>query len=429
MRLVAAASTPPSPALKPGDYGTRWVVFPIAGGGVRVVGVPLEAVAALQLICAEPTALKADERVVEVIGPDELPVPFTATPPAVDGDPQRPRVATTIAFTPDRPGPYTVTARFEPSVGRVQLGFTAVVPRTDAGFALSAIDALPDDCTQFGILGSGAPVCLAGAAGTTFAVGAERLSGVQFAIDGEAIWVVRQVNGSSSVARFVPGLGFTHETEPINTADLRLIASNGEAIVAFEPTEGTGPRQVTWLHPEADGGLTHRTRSIGERFALGLAAGQGRLLVPTAQFRTGLEQTVVFEEDGGSTVTTGGPLPGSWSADDGTAWSDEVSLSPSGVQHVVHLLDHDGVRPRNRTVSFAAPILTDARLQPQLPVARFPSADGGEDLHAVLRAGAAPDLGWELYETGPGFGPVISATQRHAFARSLDGKTLKILDR
>ncbi len=424
--LVLAACSGPTVGLAPGDSGTPCVVIAEAGGGVVVVGERAQAVPRLRLQCFDGVAPRVDQVVVEVIDPDEHRISsFTVGPPAVGGGGTTRSVSADIAFTPDRAGPWTVIARFEPSVGRVQLSFEAVVVRTDAGFRLARIDAFPPGCTQFGVLASGAPVCLVGDVSPQLAIGAQRIDGDAFAIDGEAIWIVRREVTQLRIARFVSAEGFTHQTNLfIPTQSPKLIGHGGSAIVAgaFDDA-GSRVRAVTQLWPEPDAGVTFVQRPIGERFALGLAAAGDRLIVPTVPFGGGAAQTVVLEPDGGFEVGAGAALVGQTSADEGFVWSDEETFSrPGATGHAILVVDHDGAQARHRTLRFSGAQMPQPRLSPQTPVGRFATNN------AVLRLGE-PDLGWEIYATGPGFGPVISATRRHAFARSDDGKTLKIIDR
>ncbi len=181
------------------------------------VGQPISVTATLSVSCFVPNVqiverpLKVVETVeVEVLDPDNEKVAASVTEPRRSGGNTVFDVSANVAFTPDRPGPWTVIVRFEPNIGRAQQLVRTLDVRTDAGVREIPI-ALPANCQAWGLTASGTPVCtLALATGDTqLAVGGQRFTGSAFAIEGDAIWALGldRVELTPSVDRLEPDAG------------------------------------------------------------------------------------------------------------------------------------------------------------------------------------------------------------------------------
>lgn len=420
--LLAACAAPPGPLV--GDAGAPCNAAAENGGGAIGVGSPSEVELALNIGCDVAAQLVLPDEVrVDVIGPDERPVVFSALPPQVrDAGARVPFVSTKVTFTPEQPGPYSVRARFEPGVGIVQHAYVAVPVRTDAGFRLVDVEGFPEDCTRFGVLASGIPVCVTGHDLGTLVLPTRRLVGVAFALDGDTVWAAGFEPNQPELRILKIGADGTvlARSAPIDHREARLVARNGVAFGGgFQPTDAL-------LRFVAEPAATVAVQAVVPRgqFIVGLAATDAGVIA-TSIDSAGKPQVIVVSGDGGVFVA---PLPlaaGRQGSDEGYIWADDavVPVSPPGA-HTLAVVEVGSAGPRirrfNATGSGATPY---PLLAPHAPIGFF-----RHGVSAVLRVDGA-ELGWELFDPGPGFGPIVAATRRHAFARSLDGKTLKILDR
>jgi len=214
-----------------------------------------------------PRATRVD---VAVTGPDSLRVPSTATMPSAPSGGNE--ISSTVTFTPMVPGPYHVTARFEPSLGSVQQDVLAVVDKTGT---MPMTIKLPSGvhCDQIDFDGDRL-ICLDTLAGLlrTLRDGLQ-LDAVRagaFALSDGKVWVRAIDDGSLSLYTLgadgkLTSLGWVDiggSTEPniIARSDRALVVDtgyfvelhqlDGGGIAASTPTELNGGFGAQWL-PDA----------------------------------------------------------------------------------------------------------------------------------------------------------------------------------
>lgn len=382
-------------------------------------------------------APKATEVLVEVLDPDNRPAAATATPLRHSGGSGRFTVTTEVTFQVDRPGAWTVIARFEPNLGRDQFLVRTLAFRSDAGFREVAVPELPADCTGYGVTASGTPACLFSdpaqrGVAPVLAIGAQRLSGARFAIDGDAVWL--QTGPPAQVQRQVANDAGVWEAShryvlPSDLERSLLAAGHGHAYL-FVASSATG-QDIARLTPESDGGVAVTRVPFGAgRAMLALAPGPTGVLV-LSHASTGVQSVAAVRTDGGIQATSAGGIDNlPIGHDDGTLWLGRVVFDATlrGVGTVTALrttgdaLVSQSVGALGPTMGFPA-----AGLAPQTPLVRV-LAEGDESWIALPVLGS-DELGIESFVVGPGYEEISSATRRHAFARSKDRQTLKIIDR
>lgn len=426
MRLVALALLPFAACTA--GVEPHCTVRQTAGDGLVDLGKPAMVRAGLAVGCFLPDGRPADrpspkqiDVTVEVFDPDNLPVAATATAPERSSGATAFDVTTDVQFTPDKPGAWTVIARFEPNIGRSQQLIRTLEVRTDAGVRIFPT-ALPIACESYALTASGTPVCLVrNGAVRTLAVGDQRFEGEFFAVDGDALWI----EGPSGIQRLEPNdagaYAVTHRSERIGSF---FTAGNGAGYL-IEGFSGFATR----LDPLNDGGLARSSLDIGMGArAQAVAAGADRVTVfgisqqdtrfVVAFLAGGDREVIQVLHDGeqGNPVASG----------DGVIWLSRPAQQ--SFHRTLVAFDASAGPLRTQTLEVVSSGGTpEQRLSPQVPVVRIPT--GGTDTRTVVPKPGPLELGFEVFDVGPGFGDIVSATRAHAFARSTDGAALKVIDR
>jgi hypothetical protein len=277
------------------------------------------------------------------------------------------------------------------------------------------------------------------------AIGAQRLTGARFAIDGDAVWL--QTGPPAQVERQVANDAGLWEAShryvlPPDLERSLLAAGHGHAYL-FVASSATG-QDIVRLTPEPDGGVAVARVPFGagramlalapgptwELPAIGAVAGPTGVLV-LSHASTGVQSVAAVGTDGGIQATSAGGIDNlPIGHDDGTLWLGRVVFDATlrgvgtvtAIRTVGDALVSQSIGALGPTMGFQA-----AGLAPQTPLVRV-FAEGDESWIALPVLGS-DELGIESFVVGPGYEEISSATRRHAFARSKDRKTLKIFDR
>jgi hypothetical protein len=386
----------------------------------------------------EPTTTihVADQVMVEVRNPDDEAVAFTVTAPM--RTPGNFSFANTaeITFTPDRPGSYRVNAIFEPAIGRSQQVIEAVTPRPDAGVRVIPVT-LPSDCQQYAVTDLGTVLCAYGVMNnsrideqSTLATHrGQSLEAVAVAMDQNVVW---RLTTEGTLERLVDNgtsLEATHSRARMQVANSHAMAAGDGALWLASGQADQHPFFKAYLvavRPAPDGGLDVEDKGLTE-FVPGAVTVDEKAARIYGFTNTGNAPLVIsFFPDGGSSRF---PVTGNLAGPEGdTFWfiTNFVNLtavrqagdavlrsSVSLPKGIINLNSQRVLSPSTVIVPTAEPFRGGLAVNPPFAVPRF---DGTS---IVL----------ETYDTGREYQSVSSATSRHAFARSIDGKSIKIFSR
>lgn len=396
-------------------------------GGARMVrvGQRVEFEAHLSSFCNGP-AVRATQAQLTIVDPDNrsgrgqatftAPIqPFSTS----EGHESVAELSSMVAFTPDVPGRWTVTVRFDPSLGDATFPFEAVAFRAPTATRIVDAPALPADCAQLGVTSAGTALC--GRAGQLITGRGQTLEGVSFAVRGDAVW------------RLTGDAGFTLERWEDDGGTLALThraASRGERVVAtddaawalvptpFDAFTGTRPTLIEQARPLPDGGLDVIAREAPEVLEAGaLAVGPAGVTVFGSNRAQYFFQ--LLPSDGGEGTRRPVPFQFSDGVEEGTVWlrdQTKLTAAPSGISTL------DGPLELSRRPQSLTPYA------PAIPLSfpqRFPDAETAYTFPALGPGG----ITWDGIESPPGFFPARHATRELAFARSRDGGQVAALSR
>jgi hypothetical protein len=407
-----------------------------------VPGEPVKLTVGFDESCAhfgpEPTAPfhVADQVTVEVRNPDDEAVAFTVTDPVrAPGNGFFSNTAV-ISFTPDRPGSYRVNAVFEPSIGRSQQVIEAVTPRGDAGVRIIPVT-LPYSCEQYAVTDLGTVLCTHallnnGSIDPEITVDThrgQRFKALRLAVDGNAVWRLTVGGTLERLLDNGTSLELTHSRGGMEVAFSHAIgAGNGELWLA----SGQADQQANFFNayliaarPAPDGGLEVEKKGLTEFIpgALSVDETAARLY---ARLNAGGSVLISYFPDGGSSRF---PVTGDYVGADGeTLWFLAGFETLTAMRQIGNALLRasvslpNGVIDRNfrSVLSPATVVVSTAQLATSGQPANSPR---------VVPHFNGTSIMLHSYDTGREYQPVSSATDRHAFARSIDGKSVKIFDR
>jgi hypothetical protein len=357
-------------------------------------------------------ATAADHVTVEVFDPDDQPVPFTVSEiirslrgsSVVD-------TSVEVSFTPHRVGGWRINANFEPGVGRMSEVVQAIERHGDAGMRVLAVE-FPPDCVEYSITEQGTALCATrgphGAIDLATGRG-QRIPGSQFVVEPNAVWSVRHV--PPMVERWVDdgnALRLSHTLKPAPSVRATSPGAGGLWMLG-EAFIDSATYPLFSVEPQLDGGLLLQER--------GSVSGESReILAGDPLSISGDRSVVTFLADGGSRRVSV-PIGAFAGTDDSTHWlhnGDALTairpLAAATLQASV-AIPSSGLPDRPLLLPSTPVIFSTDRSQ-----AAVPQFDG-------------TGIRLELYDSGPDYAPISTANSRHVFARSLDGKLLKVFDR
>jgi hypothetical protein len=386
--------------------------------GFLIAGKPSTVTVGVVAVCPNSDGQRsraADQVTVEVFDPDDQPVAFTVS--EINRTPGDVIVPTSVevSFTPDRVGGWRINTTFEPGIGRTSQVVQALEQRTDAGVRVVAVD-LPG-CTQYAVTELGTVLCgtvnpHSGPSGVATSRG-QRLSGSVFAVDQNAVWSLSHASGT--LERWVDDGSALKLSHSLNTELFGGFVAPHSGGLWMSGSHPMAPSSVSVVRvePELDGGL-----SLQKRATAPIGVVRGMMVGDALFFSNEGSAVVTFLADGGSQNVTvpPGPFVGT---DETTLWIE--SAVNGGLA---------AFRPRVGTplqASVSLPLSglpSFAMMVPFTPVVG--SLGGGTP--AVPRFDGT-QITLEYFDPGPDYAGVSSANSKHAFARSIDGKLLKIFDR
>jgi hypothetical protein len=369
-------------------------------------------------------SLVADEVTAEVWNPDDQAVPFTVTKPVRSpGDFFFDNTAV-LTFTPERPGKYRVNATFEPGIGRSQQVIEVVSLKTDAGERTIPVT-LPENCVQYAITDLGTVLCThslrnTGRADDEVALDThrgQRFSGIQYAVDQNVVWRLAG-DEVGTLERLVDNglsLESTHRRPGVRVEFWHpMAAGNGALWLASGNLLGLTESFLIAVRPAPDGGLDIDQKLLTNFVPGGVTANATATRI-FGGTKTGERAVLSYFPDGGSArVTASGEFAG---ADSESLWFSTTSGTLMALQQV----GNAQLRGSLTLPAGASGVRLGGILSPATPIVSGPLV--------VVPRFDGTSIALENYEPGVGFHAVSSATGRHAFARSLDGKSVKIFDR
>jgi hypothetical protein len=384
------------------------VVFPVAGE-------PSTVTLGLLQVCPNSDAHRttaADQVTVEVFDPDDQPVPFTVS--EIIRSLRESSVVDTsveVSFTPHRAGGWRITANFEPGIGRMSEVVQAIERHGDAGMRVLAVE-FPPDCVEYSITDQGTALCATRGPHGAFDLATgrgQRIPGSQFVVEPNAVWSVRHV--PPMVERWVDdgnALKLSH-TLKLATSVRAISPGAGGLWMLGEPFADSASVPLFRVEPQLDGGLLLQERGS-------VSSDNQEVLGGDPLSLYGPRSVVTLLADGGSRMVSV-PLGAFAGTDQSTLWVNNgdvlVAIRPLVGGTLQESVDIAANRlPGRPLISPTTPVIISVD-GTQAAVARF---DGTE-------------IRLELYDPGPDYAPVSTANSKHAFARSLDGKLLKVFDR
>jgi hypothetical protein len=370
----------------------------------------------------------ADEVKFEVFDPDDQPVAFTASAPERRGDSSSFTNTAVVTFTPQRAGPYRVTAAFEPGIGRTQQTIEAITWRGDAGFRVLPAESLPRACIQYGVTAQGTILCTLERYPAIDVVTdrGQTLVGDSFALDEDVLW--RGTIRDAGIDRLVDDGGMFELTHRVaNMVPGNMEARDGGLWLAARLGSQGLDTIVRHLQPEPDGGMTIEVKaSVPNFYTDGMAVAEDLIVLCNSG----------VAPSGASIVPIKGvqrfslPLGQFTGADEGTLWIAGNNNDIFAVQLTPAL----PVLGPLRVPRIVPGKLPNQALSPWSPIVRSSTVgDGGAPTtpppHSALPRIDGTRLTFEVFDAGSEYFQVRNATRKHAFARSVDGKWLKIFDR
>lgn len=419
--LLLLACNPPQPP--------TCSTTPFAPAALLLTDEPATVRVALQTVCFDQMGRTfgdpkpATDVKVEVFDPDNHAVPFT-TNGVQTGPSDAGFVASDtfvdVTFTPTIDGPYSVSGQFEPSKGRVQAIFNPVRKRTDGGVRVLPTT-LPTDCTQYGLLGDDLVCVHPGTTGfVELAAGGAAFPGEQFLVGDDALWVVSGPDGARKIDRLGRDAGTFVKTHGMTT-------SAGSLMIAPDGDGGLWTIEVGLMRrlaPVADGTLEVALQRGSSNVPFAIAGTPDRMIALTRSSFQAVE-IVSFQRDGGfSTQAANRQVDFAWS-DTSQLWlsSNQNFGAPPPVD--LSVVDAPGTATRVAVLGTVNLMSLPGTLSPACPVI----ADGIGPGRPLVPLNDVGGPRFETFDPGPGYFPVTSANARHAFARSKDGKTVKVFDR
>ncbi len=376
---------------------------------------------------------------VDVVDPEGQPSPHFTSQPFQVGSPAEFENLVEVVFTPTRPGTYRIRAQFEPGIGATDQLIEAVEERFDAGFR-DVLWIPPSACRSFQVMSTGTVACTGGFSrfmdfGTSDGV---HMKAQAFAYNEEALWRLVAVSGGSSIVeRLVSDGGFyvTHSFADTSSTTGAL-AADGRSVWLLgglvAPRVGTvAARRLT---PLDDGGLLVDTIRMAGSAVNGIVAGPGGSLAVVTN-TSGMRLDALSIEHGiqllrDSKIVT---LVGISSA---TVW---LLMEPEGMalaglfgglsnDLLAVTRVGDGTETRRLMLAYRAPGDLNGILA-GVPLIFMSQAVGPTAPDIAVPRLDASGIRLERYFPGEGFGPVYAASTDHVFSLSLDGGTLRVIDR
>jgi hypothetical protein len=443
-----------------------WLVLAVVGLGCRQVdvepscvlttrrfehflapGEPANVTVSLSEACFDGTSKRvhiADAVTAEVFNPAGEKVPSTVSGLSWSKGRAFLDNTATVSFTPDQPGTWLIQAKFEPSIGNATLSIEALNARSDAGVRVVAVGLLPADCQQYGLTRSGVALCTRAPAAdpqVLYASGGQEFAATGFAVDENSVWMLPEtayggvtVVGTARVSRWEEVGGAFERTHLFSNgvrSGSSMVATRGDLWVGAGST--TAP--LLNLRLEPDGGAARAELGplpwtvtalvvpvAGDAVnAFGFPPTE-RDFVPRASIAT------LRRDAGFQTFFLGfEQLAG---VEDGAFWSWSVQDETTALS-VSQPIGERLVRATLPLPKGFIP-LGPAVLNPSFPLVPLSSEFSG-DLRVIGEAAVPRFDGtkiWlDVFDPGPDYFPVTSASPTHVFARSRDGKTLKVFER
>ncbi len=402
---------------------------------MAIVGEPFTLDSGLGMSCRRGAPPRASVATVTVTGPDGTKVPHTRAA-ITHGDYWVNGLE--VTFTPERPGAHTVEVSFEPKVGTVKYEIQAAVKRTNPPEQIVAWDG-PVDCVGFTFTSQGTLSCMRQVPGDppraeVITQRGQTLAGLAFAARGDVLWRITEESGMRVLERRADdGTTFALTHQAVNATATGPMAIIGEDLWLIGSTT-----TLLKAHPEANGTLTVTSvpRPDVPVFAIGGNAQTLMVWASEAQ-PIGTRMALLTPEGTGELKRMGGDafnhqISGvdddvmwtnydAWSAEDPSTYRRIAALSPSGSEARAEISPYVELRRADPVFGFFPPrvsIRRDLVHMGQLPREPF-----------VLPTLVSGAIVFELFEVGPGFEQLRSATRSHAFAIAMDQKSVKVISR
>ncbi len=375
--------------------------------------------------------------VVEVHDPDGNRVVHLETTPVrrQDGTSHYENVAT-VAFTPDRPGAWRLSADFGAEIGKTVQKIEAVDLRKDAQVRVIQWNGVPPNCLGFEVSDRGTALCVTQVKPDPPQVSTSTgqvLEGESFALFGNVLWRLTSAQGTAAIERLEDdGTKFvrTHILASPFAARGVMSARGDRAWLLSHQMGSPNPLTLVELEPAIDGGIEVTARAVPGAASVALAVGGDSSVAVT-----GARTLALAAGAGVRSLEYAGRLGG---ADGELLWFSANSDPSSPANSLGEAIELRAVRPegddlrsvalpmpRRSQLSFSRPYF-GVPLVPMSAESTLPGAPAVE--FAIPRAGAGA-ISLEMFDVGVGYAPVGAATSRHAFARALDGQSVKVFDR
>jgi hypothetical protein len=330
-----------------------------------------------------------------------------------------------------------VNAKFEPGIGEPHTNFTVIPTPGDAGVRIAPVN-FPAACWQYAVTALGTVLCASQDELVTQRD--EHIPGKFFAINGNVVWSVTAGPSPGIERRVDDGTSFkmTHRIERPLPAVAFLQAGLEDAYLLPEVPPSFMPGDafpaLLRVRSSPDGGLlTEKLAAASEAEVRGMTVRTDDVLL-LGVTSAGQPRVTSLLADGGFRQFPS-PFGGGMGGDDAVLWGRDdlqmphraqlLALRPSGSQLTraeLTLPSSVGILPLSRlAISPWSPLFPmspefDLTGRPLNPRVVLPWFDGS-------------NIRLEYFDPGPDYAQVVSATRTHAFARSLDGKTVKVFSR
>lgn len=391
---------------------------PVAVQRYLVPGEPARVSFGIRHLCSDGQGIRqADEVKVTVLDPDGQPVALDSS----KLDLSNPGMSlVTVGFTPNRPGKWHVSAKFEPSLGQSQQDIEAV--EWHGAAPVRVVSWSETACERYEVTSSGTAFCARTDENNAVelrTVNGQRWSVGGYALAGSSLWTL---STSGMIERMLDVDGGFRSTH-VAFAGMTLsspIAAHGEDAWAFGDPGMANLAELIRFHPESDGGLTQSITHLGPD-ARGqiTASDEGLLIVPNTS-----PDVRFVGYDGG--VSSAQIRNGNLFAEGSSLWVlNDDGLAGFGIKD--HTLE-EGRLVLPRDVSGIELFLPFPRAVPLIPMFQVDGGERNSVLWVVPRLENGV-ISLENYDAGADYFPISGANDTHVFARSRNGTRLKIFDR